>query len=88
MRYRNSLAAIHRRSYCLPTAESLSLVVVQVPPLDERIRELCAKATAQDSEVEAVLVELQAALREHNQFVRQMTAQTAQSRTQKGCVIA
>ena len=65
------------------------LVAVQVPPLDERIRELCAKVTtAQDSEVEAVLVELQAALREHNQFVGQMTAQTAQSRTQKGCVIA
>ena len=63
---RNSLAAIHRRSYCLPTAESLSLVVVQVPPLDERIRELCAKvATAQESESDAVLVELQAALREH-----------------------
>jgi uncharacterized coiled-coil protein SlyX len=50
---------------------------VQVPPLDERIRELCAQAaTAQESEVEAVLSELQATLREHNQFVRQMTAQT------------
>jgi uncharacterized coiled-coil protein SlyX len=50
---------------------------VQVPPLDERIKELCAKAaTAQESDMEAVLSELQAALREHNQFVRQMTAQT------------
>jgi hypothetical protein len=61
---------------------------VQVPPRLTTALELCAKATAQASEAEAVLLELQAALREHTQFVRQMTAQTAQSRTQKGCVIA
>jgi hypothetical protein len=51
------------------------LAVVEVPPLNERIRELCSKAaTAKDSEVEAILSELQAALRKHTKFVRQMAA--------------
>jgi uncharacterized coiled-coil protein SlyX len=49
---------------------------VEVHPLDQRIKDLCSKAaTAQESEVEAILLELRAALREHTQFVRQMTAQ-------------
>jgi 3-methyladenine DNA glycosylase AlkC len=50
---------------------------VLVSPPDERIRELCAKAiVAPDSEVEAIFAELNALLREHAQFVREMTAQT------------
>jgi uncharacterized coiled-coil protein SlyX len=50
---------------------------VEVHLLDERIRELCAKAaTAQEPEVEAIFSELNALLREHAQFVRQMAVQT------------
>jgi hypothetical protein len=50
---------------------------VEIPPLDERIRQLCAKAaTAEESEVSEILAELNAALREHSQFVREMTRQT------------
>ena len=53
------------------------LTVVEVHPLDERIRELCARAArAEDSEVETIFSELQDALREHSRFVRAMTAQT------------
>jgi hypothetical protein len=50
---------------------------VQVHPLNERIRELCARAAeAEEAEVEAIFSELQDALREHSRFVRAMTAQT------------
>jgi len=36
---------------------------------------LCAKAVlANDSEVEAILIELRAALREHTEYVRQMAS--------------
>jgi hypothetical protein len=53
------------------------LAVVEVHPLNERIRELCARAAeAKDAEVEAIFSELQEALREHSRFVRAMTAQT------------
>lgn len=50
---------------------------MKVPPDYDRIRELCSKATAADeSEAESILSELQAILREHDEFVRQMTATT------------
>ena len=50
---------------------------VEVDPLDERIRQLCAKAAvADDSKVEEVLAELQRMLREHNEFVRAMVSHT------------
>lgn len=45
--------------------------------IDERVRELCAKAAmAEGEEVEKVLKELRAALKEHERFVRQMSART------------
>ena len=48
-----------------------------VPPLEDRIRSLCAQAVcADDSEAEIILAELRAALREHIQFTRQLTAAT------------
>jgi len=50
---------------------------VQIDPIDERIRVLCAKAaTAQGSELVTVLKQLRAALREHNDFVRKMAFRT------------
>jgi len=56
---------------------------VKTDPIDERIRELCDRATrAEGSEVESLLIELRAALREHAQFVRYM-AQRALSRSPK-----
>ena len=43
--------------------------------LDDRIRELCAKAvTAADSELEPVQTELREALREHNERLRRLAA--------------
>jgi hypothetical protein len=50
---------------------------VEIYPNDERIRELCAMAvTADDSEVSALLAELQALLAEQSQFVRYLAAKT------------
>jgi hypothetical protein len=50
---------------------------VEILSLDERIRQLCAKAaTAEESEVPEILAELNAALRQHSQFVREMARQT------------
>jgi hypothetical protein len=58
---------------------------VEVQPLDQRIRALCSKAvTAKDSEVEAILSELNALLREHAQFVRQMAAPMLNRESKKG----
>ncbi|HST10034.1 MAG TPA: hypothetical protein VLL05_06640 [Terriglobales bacterium] len=51
--------------------------VLELLSIDERVRKLCAKAaTAEGREVEEVLEELRAALREHARFVRQMSART------------
>jgi hypothetical protein len=51
--------------------------VEALPLLDQRIRELCAKAAkAKDEEVEPIFSELNALLREHAQFVREMAACT------------
>ena len=56
---------------------------MQIDPIDDRIRDLCARAaTAEEPEVESVLVELRAALREHAQYVRYM-ATRAWSRSPK-----
>lgn len=55
---------------------------VEIPPLDERIRLLCDKAAkAKDSEVAAILSELQAALHEHAQLVGEMTKKTLRWKT-------
>jgi len=43
--------------------------------LEDRIRDLCARAISADSaEAETILGELRAALREHMRFARKMTA--------------
>lgn len=55
-------------------------MLVRVPvvsTLEDRIRDLCAKAVAADeSQAEAILAELRTALHEHVRFARQMTAAT------------
>jgi hypothetical protein len=50
---------------------------VEIHPIDERIRELCAKAaTAADSEVPALFQELNALLAEHSEYVRYLATKT------------
>jgi ElaB/YqjD/DUF883 family membrane-anchored ribosome-binding protein len=50
---------------------------VEIPPFDDKTRELCARtATASDEEVEAILSQLQKVLQEHNEYVRHMAAKT------------
>ncbi len=50
---------------------------MEIRPIDERIRELCAKAvTADDSEVPSLLAELKALLAEHSEFVKYLAAKT------------
>ena len=54
------------------------LAVLRVPPtdLEDRIRELCAKAVASDDhDVQSVISELRSAMREHIQKVRRIAAQ-------------
>ena len=58
--------------------------MVQVPSIEDRIRELCERAAvADESEVEALFAELKALLAEHSQFVRYLAAKTL-NRTEKG----
>ena len=50
---------------------------VQIDSIDERIRDLCAKVTvAQGPEVETILSELRAALKEHAEMVRYLALHT------------
>jgi hypothetical protein len=50
---------------------------VELSSIDERVRQLCAKAAAaQGPEAEKILAELRDALREHARFVRLMSART------------
>jgi hypothetical protein len=57
--------------------ENYPQMVVQIYPLDERIRELCAKAaTAADAEVPALFAELNALLAEHSEYVRYLATKT------------
>jgi hypothetical protein len=50
---------------------------VEIHPIGERIRELCAKAaTVEDSEVPALFAELNTLLAEHSEFVRYLAAKT------------
>jgi hypothetical protein len=63
--------------YSSPRRYRRTVVSVEIQPLDERIRQLCAKAAAaDDSEVEEILAELKRVLREHNEFVRKMISHT------------
>jgi hypothetical protein len=73
----HNVASVHGSLYSSPRQNRRTVVSVEVQPLDERIRQLCAKAAAaDDSEVEAILAELQRMLREHNEFVRAMVSRT------------
>lgn len=52
-------------------------------PLEERIRDLCAKVVAApDRELEPIILELQAALREHALRLRRMAAENLAGRIQ------
>jgi len=52
-------------------------MIVEVRPIEERIKELCeSAATADDSEVPALFAELRALLAEHSGFVRYLAART------------
>ena len=54
---------------------AVALCRVPFPRLDERIRELCAKAvTVPEAELEAILRELNSALREHTMQLRKLAA--------------
>ena len=56
---------------------------VEIEDIHERIRDLCARAvTAEEPEVESLLAELRAALRQHALLVRKM-AMRALSRSPK-----
>jgi hypothetical protein len=53
-------------------------------PIDERIKELCERATtADDSEVLAVFVGLRVLLAEHSEMVRYLAAKTLQRAEEK-----
>jgi hypothetical protein len=50
---------------------------VEIRPIEERIKELCEKAsTVDDSEVPGLFAELKALLAEHSEFVRYLAAKT------------
>lgn len=67
----------------VPRSVSKGLPGVEIEDIHERIRELCARAlTAEEPEVESLLAELRAALRQHAQLVRKM-ATRALSRSPK-----
>ena len=73
----HNVEAVHASLYSSPRRYRRTVVSVELEPLDERIRQLCAKAAAaDDSEVEEILAELQRVLREHNEFVRRMVSHT------------
>ena len=55
--------------------QAVRLYRVHSRNLDDRIRDLCAKAvTAEESELEPVQTELREALREHNERLRRLAA--------------
>lgn len=63
---------------CMYNASSHSHHTKVLPAVtDDRIRELCTKVlSARDSEVDRAISELQAALREHTERARQLSAAT------------
>ena len=63
--------------YWHPVFSKLASVVVEMHSIEERIKELTARATtADDFEVPALFVELQALLAEHSESVRYLAAKT------------
>jgi hypothetical protein len=73
------------RKACIELAVWL-IAFCRVPSrrLDDRIRELCAKAvTAQDSELDAIFSELNGALHEHNERLRKLAADKLAGREKK-----
>jgi hypothetical protein len=50
---------------------------VEIHDIEDRIRDLCAKAAAADEdEAQKILSELNKALRQHSDFLRKITAKT------------
>ena len=71
------LPELHDRMYCAENLWLLLSVVVEIHPIDERIKELCKMAaSADDSEVPALFTELKALLAEHSESVRYLAAKT------------
>jgi hypothetical protein len=74
--YESTAGSLPECPYCAEgrTDDKLS-VAVQIHELEERIRALCKSALkARATEVPAILWELQAALHQHNELVRNMAA--------------
>jgi hypothetical protein len=67
----------YRRPCIAPTVSSpTTVVIVEVHPIEERVKELCESAATADNEVPALLAELRALLAEHSEFVRYLAAKT------------
>ncbi len=70
-------AELHHRMYCAENLWLLLSVVMEIHPIDERIKELCKRAASvDDSEVQALFTELKALLAEHSESVRYLAAKT------------
>ena len=70
-------AKLRASLYCPTVSSRLLSMIVEVRPIEERIKELCeSAATADDSEVPALFAELRALLAEHSGFVRYLAART------------
>jgi Acetyltransferase (GNAT) family len=73
----HTLPKLQKRLYCPSRFPLISLVVVEIHLLEDRIRELCEKAaTVNDSEVPTLFGELQALLADHSASVRYLAAKT------------
>lgn len=71
------LSKLQTGLYCPTLSALLLFVVVEIHLIEDRIRELCEKATlVDDSEVSALFGELQSLLAEHSASVRYLAAKT------------
>jgi hypothetical protein len=69
--------AVRCITYCARNFRFTSLKIVEIHPVDERIRELCQKAlTADEAEVPALFAELIGLLQEHSETMRFLAAKT------------
>jgi hypothetical protein len=63
--------------YCAYSLFEYLSVIVEIPSIEQRIRELSERAaTVDDSEVPALFAELNALLAEHSEAVRYLAAKT------------
>jgi hypothetical protein len=74
--YESATGSIPECPYCAERSPHDKIsVAVQIPELEERIRALCRSALqAGETEVPAILWELQAALHEHTELIRKVAA--------------